>query len=121
MQNDTQAPQPYDDEIDLRELFTVLWAGIKLIVAITAIFAMVSVGYALSLANQYKASAVVSPSQSGGSSLGAMAGQLGGLASLAGINIGSGESNETQEAMEIMQSRGFMEEFIQTHDLQVLV
>ena len=119
MQNDIQAPQPYDDEIDLRELFTVLWAGKKLIVAITAIFAMVSVGYALSLANQYKASAVVSPSQSGGSSLGAMAGQLGGLASLAGINIGSGESNETQEAMEIMQSWAFMEEFIQTHDLQV--
>lgn len=119
MQNDTQAPQPYDDEIDLRELFTVLWAGKKLIVAITAIFAMVSVGYALSLANQYKASAVVSPSQSGGSSLGAMAGQLGGLASLAGINIGSGESNETQEAMEIMQSWAFMEEFIHTHDLQV--
>ena len=119
MQNDTQAPQPYDDEIDLRELFSVVWAGKILIVAITAVFALVSVGYALSLANQYKASAVVSPAQSGGSSLGAMAGQLGGLASLAGINIGSGESNETQEAMEIMQSWGFMEEFIQTHDLQV--
>ena len=119
MQNDTQAPQPYDDEIDLRELFSVVWAGKILIVAITAVFALVSVGYALSLANQYKASAVVSPAQSGGSSLGAMAGQLGGLASLAGIDIGSGESNETQEAMEIMQSWGFMEEFIQTHDLQV--
>mgnify|MGYP006082183315 FL=1 len=119
MQNDTQAPQPYDDEIDLRELFSVVWAGKILIVAITAVFALVSVGYALSLANQYKASAVVSPADSGGSSLGAMAGQLGGLASLAGINIGSGESNETQEAMEIMQSWGFMEAFIQTHDLQV--
>ena len=119
MQNDTQAPQPYDDEIDLRELFSVLWAGKILIVAITAVFALVSVGYALSLANQYKASAVVSPAHTGGSSLGAMAGQLGGLASLAGINIGSGESNETQEAMEIMQSWGFMEAFIQTHDLQV--
>jgi uncharacterized protein involved in exopolysaccharide biosynthesis len=119
VQNDTQAPQPYDDEIDLRELFSVVWAGKILIVAITAVFALVSIGYALSLANQYKASAVVSPAQSGGSSLGAMAGQLGGLASLAGINIGSGESNETQEAMEIMQSWGFMEEFIQTHDLQV--
>ena len=119
MQNDTQAPQPYDDEIDLRELFSVVWAGKKLIVAITAVFALVSVGYALSLANQYKASAVVSPADTGGSSMGAMAGQLGGLASLAGINIGSGESNETQEAMEIMQSWGFMEAFIQTHDLQV--
>jgi uncharacterized protein involved in exopolysaccharide biosynthesis len=119
VQNEIQAPQPYDDEIDLRELFSVLWAGKKLIVAITAIFTVVSVLYALSLANQYKASAVVSPADSGGSSLGSMAGQLGGLASLAGINIGSGESNETQEAMEIMQSWGFMEEFIQTHDLQV--
>ena len=121
MQNQIQTPQTYDDEIDLRELFSVLWAGKKLIVAVTAVFAVVSVIYALSLANQYKASAVVSPANSGGSSLGAMAGQLGGLASLAGINIGSGESNETQEAMEIMQSWGFMEEFIQTHDLQVPV
>ena len=119
MQNQIQTPQPYDDEIDLRELFSVLWAGKKLIVAVTAIFAVVSVIYALSLANQYKASAVVSPAHSGGSSLGAMAGQLGGLASLAGINIGSGESNETQEAMEIMQSWGFIEAFIQTHALQV--
>ena len=121
MQNQIQTPQPYDDEIDLRELFSVLWAGKKLIVAVTAIFAVVSVIYALSLANQYKASAVVSPAHSGGSSLGAMAGQLGGLASLAGINIGSGESNETQEAMEIMQSWGFIEAFIQTHALQVPV
>ena len=70
MQNDTQSPQPYDDEIDLRELFSVLWAGKILIVAITAVFALVSVGYALSLANQYKASAVVSPADTGGSSLG---------------------------------------------------
>jgi len=121
VQNEIQAPQTYDDEIDLRELFSVLWAGKKLIVAVTAVFAVVSVIYALSLPNQYKASAVVSPADSGGSSLGSMAGQLGGLASLAGINIGSGESNETQEAMEIMQSWGFMEEFIQTHDLQVPV
>ena len=121
MQNQIQTPQPYDDEIDLRELFSVLWAGKKLIVAVTAIFAVVSVIYALSLANQYKASAVVSPAHSGGSSLGAMAGQLGGLASLAGINIGSGESNETQEALEIMQSWGFIEAFIQTHALQVPV
>ena len=121
MQNQIQTPQPYDDEIDLRELFSVLWAGKKLIVAVTAVFAVVSVVYALSLANQYKASAVVSPADSGGSSLGAMAGQLGGLASLAGINIGSGESNETQEAMEIMQSWGFIEAFIQTHKLQVPV
>lgn len=121
MQNDIQVPEIYDDEIDLRELFSVLWAGKQLIVAITAVFAIVAVIYALSIANEYKASAVVSPAQSGGSSLGKMAGQLGGLASLAGINIGGGEGSETQEAMEIMQSWGFIEEFIQSNNLQVPV
>lgn len=121
MQNEIQTAQLYDDEIDLRELFSVLWAGKKLIVAITALFAIVSVIYALSIANEYKASAVVAPAGSGGSSLGKMAGQLGGLASLAGINIGGGESDETQEAMEIMQSWGFIEEFIQSNNLQVPV
>jgi uncharacterized protein involved in exopolysaccharide biosynthesis len=121
VQNEIQTAQLYDDEIDLRELFSVLWAGKKLIVAITALFAIVSVIYALSIANEYKASAVVAPAGSGGSSLGKMAGQLGGLASLAGINIGGGESDETQEAMEIMQSWGFIEEFIQSNHLQVPV
>jgi uncharacterized protein involved in exopolysaccharide biosynthesis len=82
---------------------------------------MVSVIYALSLPDQYKASAVVAPTNSGGSSLGALAGQLGGLASFAGINVGAGESNETLEAIEIMQSWGFVEEFIQTNNLQVAV
>ncbi len=60
--------------------------------------------------------AVVAPAESGGSALGNMAGQLGGLASLAGINIGPGENTETLEAMEIMQSWGFIEEFIETNN-----
>ena len=121
MRNQIQTPQNYDDEIDLRELFSVLWAGKKLIAAVTSLFAIVAVIYALSLANEYKSYAVVAPAESGGSALGNMAGQLGGLASLAGINIGSGENNETLEAMEIMQSWGFMEEFIETNNLQVPV
>tara|TARA_B110000211_G_scaffold95779_1_gene111686 strand:- start:1648 stop:2598 length:951 start_codon:yes stop_codon:yes gene_type:complete len=121
LRNQIQTPQNYDDEIDLRELFSVLWAGKKLIAAVTSLFAIVAVIYALSLANEYKSYAVVAPAESGGSALGNMAGQLGGLASLAGINIGSGENNETLEAMEIMQSWGFMEEFIETNNLQVPV
>ena len=49
----------YDDEIDLRELFGVLWAGKIKIVAITAVFAIASVIYALSVPNQYKATALL--------------------------------------------------------------
>lgn len=118
MQQDT-ALRPHDDEIDLRELFHVLWAGKKLIAGITLLFALASIIYALSLPNQYKASIVVAPADSGSSSLGAVSGQLGGLASLAGITIGSGETNEILEAMEVMQSWGFIEEFIHINNLQV--
>ena len=99
----------------------MLWAGKKLIAAITSLFAVVSIIYALSLANEYKSYAVVAPAESGGSALGNMAGQLGGLASLAGINIGSGENTETLEAMEIMQSWGFIEGFIEANNLQIPV
>jgi len=111
----------YDDEIDLRELFGVLWAGRTIIAGVTSIFAIVAVIYALTIPNEYKATAVIAPAQSGGSGLGAMASQLGGLASLAGINIGGGEGGEAQEAMEIMQSWGFIEKFIEKNDLAVEV
>ncbi|MDB4262928.1 Wzz/FepE/Etk N-terminal domain-containing protein [Porticoccaceae bacterium] len=111
----------YDDEIDLRELFGVLWAGRIIIAGVTSIFAIVAVIYALTIPNEYKATAVIAPAQSGGSGLGAMASQLGGLASLAGINIGGGEGGEAQEAMEIMQSWGFIEKFIEKNDLAVEV
>jgi uncharacterized protein involved in exopolysaccharide biosynthesis len=111
----------YDDEIDLRELFAVLWAGKIKIIAITAIFAFASVIYALSLPNQYKATVLLVPSQSSSSGLSGALGQLGGLASLAGVSIGGGESNEAQLAQEIMKSWGFIEDFIADNNLAVEV
>ena len=42
MQNNAQNDTQYDDEIDLRELFGVLWAGKIKIIAITAVFAIAS-------------------------------------------------------------------------------
>ena len=109
----------YDDEIDLRELFGVLWVGKIKIVAITAVFAIASVIYALSVPNQYKASALLSPAQSSGGGLSGALGQLGGLASLAGVKIGAGESSEAQVAQEIMKSWSFIEGFIESNDLAV--
>ena len=116
---DEQVPNQYDGEIDLRELFGVLWAGRKKIIAITAVFAVASVIYALSVPNQYKATALLSPAQSSGGGLSGALGQLGGLASLAGVSIGGGESSEAQVAQEIMKSWSFIEGFIKSNDLAV--
>jgi uncharacterized protein involved in exopolysaccharide biosynthesis len=109
----------YDDEINLRELFTVLWVGKIKIIAITAMFAIMSVFYALSVPNQYKASVSLVPAQqqSGGIS-GALA-QLGGIASLAGVSLGSGDSSESQIAQRIMQSWSFIDDFIKSNNLEI--
>jgi len=117
IQNDTQ----YDDEIDLRELFGVLWAGSRKIIAITAVFAFVSVIYALSLSDQYKATVLLAPANSDSSDLSGALGQLGGLASLAGVDIGGGESSESQMAQEIMKSWSFIDVFIAENNISVEV
>ncbi|EOA9034144.1 Wzz/FepE/Etk N-terminal domain-containing protein [Vibrio harveyi] len=109
-----------DDEIDLRELFKALWKGKWIIIATTFIFAIGSVLYALSLPNIYKADALLAPAESSnGGGLSKMASQLGGLAALAGVNFGSGESSQTDLAVHVMKSRQFVESFINKHDLLV--
>ena len=120
MESQNQVAPIYDDEIDLKELFSVLWAAKKLIVAVTAVFAVVSVIYALSVPNQYKASALLTPAQQDGAGLsGALGklGSLGGLASLAGVDIGGGGGGEAQIAQEILLSWGFVEKFIEENDI----
>ena len=111
----------YDDEIDLRELFGVLWAGKIKIIAITAVFAIASIIYALSVPNQYKATALLAPAQSDGGGLSGALGQLGGLASLAGVSLGGGESSEGQIAQEIMKSWSYIEGFIADNNIAVEV
>ena len=69
MDNQSVTTNDYDDEIDLRELFGVLWSGKIKIIVITVIFAVGSVFYALSIPNQYKATALLAPAQSDGGGL----------------------------------------------------
>ena len=111
-----------DDEIDLRELWQAIWSGKWIIVGVTSIFAVASVFYALSLPNMYKATALLAPaSQSDSGSLSKVAGQFGGLASLAGINLGSGESSKDVIAQELIKSWGFIETFIEKQNIKAEV
>ena len=113
-------PQSTDDEIDLRELFRALWKGKWIIIATTFIFALGSVLYALSLPNIYKADTLLAPTESSSSGgLSKMAGQLGGLAALAGVNLGGGESSQADLAVQVLKSRHFVDEFVRKHDLLV--
>ncbi|MFV8413549.1 Wzz/FepE/Etk N-terminal domain-containing protein [Vibrio owensii] len=109
-----------DDEIDLRELFSALWKGKWIIIISTMLFAALSVFYAISQPNVYKSDALLAPAESSnGGGLTKMAGQLGGLAALAGVNIGGSESSKTDLAVQVMRSRKFVDDFIKTHELLV--
>lgn len=101
-----------NDEIDLRELLSILWNGKFKIIFITSIFAISSIYYALSIPNQYKASVVLAPVQSSSNGLSSSLSQLGGLASIAGVNIGGNQADESQISLEIMQSWSFIENFV---------
>ncbi|MCG7496838.1 Wzz/FepE/Etk N-terminal domain-containing protein [Vibrio sp. Of7-15] len=107
-------------EINLRELISALWKGKWLIIVITSIFSISSVFYSLSLPNTYKADVVLaSSSDSGKGGMAAMAAQFGGLASLAGINLGSGGTDNKDMALAVLNSRQFVNAFIAKHDLLV--
>jgi uncharacterized protein involved in exopolysaccharide biosynthesis len=107
-----------DDEIDLRGLFAILWSGKWLIIATTFVLAVAGVAYALYKPNIYQSSVLLAPANEEGG-LGRISGQLGGLASLAGINIGNNRSNQKVIAKEVLQSRAFLADFIRRHNLEV--
>lgn len=118
-----QQPQQYphtqmDDEVDMRELFSAIWQGKWLIVCVTTVFAVASVFYALLLPDVYKSEALLAPaSDSSGMKV---SGQLGGLAALAGVNLGgSGSGDKTALAIEVLKSREFIGRFIEKYDLFV--
>lgn len=116
----TPTPARYDNEIDLRELFRVLWAGKWLIGAITFAATVVAVIVAFILPDIYRAEALLAPNdQEGAGGLSALASQYGGLASLAGINLGGGQADKAALGLEILKSRKFISEFIERHDLLV--
>jgi len=103
------------DEIDLKELFSAIWAGKWIIIATTFLFSVAAVFYALSLPNIYKSEVTLAPAgESGGLNI---PGQLGGLAALAGVNLSGEGGDKTGLALEILKSREFIGRFIEQNDL----
>lgn len=97
-------PVSQEDEIDLVELFYSLWFQKTLIALVTSVSLFASVVYALRAIPEYRSSAVfqIASKRSGP----VISSELGGLASLAGLNIG-GES-PAQGIFDRVQGRAFI-------------
>ncbi|MBF7072218.1 LPS O-antigen length regulator [Glaciecola sp. MH2013] len=108
-----------DDEIDLRELFSALWAGKVTIVLSTFVSSVIAVFIALSMPNIYRAEALLSPVSSDGGGMNGLANKFGGLASLAGVSIGGGGFDKTTMGIEVLKSRTFFADFVDKHPVMV--
>lgn len=106
--------------VSFKAMFAMLWRTKWFIVVFTGLVCAATVLYAIKLPNVYRASAIYLPKgadDAGG--LSQLAGQFGGLASMAGINIGGGGADKTAAALEFMKSRAFLQAFIEKRDLFV--
>ena len=121
-----QLPHPYlfamggENEIDLIELGRTIWKRKLTIFIITFLFSLAAVTKVLMIPNIYKAEVLLAPTTS--SNQGMMAGLMGkygGLASLAGVDLGANQTDKTTLAIEILKSRAFITQFIKKYDLAI--
>ena len=114
--NIKNTPTPVaEDEIDLIQLAKTLWTGRRTVIKTTLIFMVLGLFIALFSAKEYTASSTMVPqSAEGGSKLG---GGLGGLAAMAGINLGGAGAGSTIPPSlypKIIESVPFQKEMMKT-------
>jgi len=99
----------YEDEIRLIDLWNIVWSRKWWIIGVTFIFAMLSLAYAIFATEWYRADVLLAPAQE--RNVSPLQNQLGGIAALAGVSIGSGDSVEAVATLKSREfARGFIEE-----------
>lgn len=102
-----------ESEIDIKELLEVVWRGKYFVVASVVIITAISIIIALSKPNVYQVTTTLFPQEQSKSQ-----GGLGGLASLAGINLDTGGAISPDISFKSMLANyAFMKKFIQDREL----
>jgi uncharacterized protein involved in exopolysaccharide biosynthesis len=104
-----------DDDASLITLFKILWQGKWIVGAFVAVFGTLSILYALTATEWYRAEVLLAPANEDASrGLAGSLGNVGGLASLAGINL---DGSRSVEPVAVLKSRDFVRKFIEDNDL----
>ncbi|MEM9402999.1 MAG: Wzz/FepE/Etk N-terminal domain-containing protein [Pseudomonadota bacterium] len=105
---------------DVGQVIRILWSKKWWVSGITAAFAVLAATFSLTLPDIYRSEALLSPNNkeaTGG--LSSLIAQYGGLASMAGINLGQESTDDIAVGLQILQSRVFLTAFIDRHNLLV--
>ena len=102
---------------DLRELIRLIYGGRRIIGWTMVAMTVLSTGLAILTQNVYPATTTLMPASSGNANgiLNSLMDQVGGLASLVGLS--PKQNDPTSEAIAILQSRRFIENFIRTRNI----
>lgn len=91
IQKTDHTPDNQEQEIDLIELAQKIWAERKLVFKACGIAAVIGIVVAFSIPKEYETKVTLAPETTGGKGI---SGSMGALASMAGINLGSGSNGE---------------------------
>ena len=106
------------DEFDLATLLHLLWRYRRLVALVSLIGALLAGILAFTAKPIFRAEVVVTAVRDRGmGGMGSFASQLGGLASLAGVDFTSGNLGESQQSAAVLESRHLAEEFIRRNGL----
>tara|TARA_X000000368_G_scaffold418659_1_gene419264 strand:+ start:112 stop:1056 length:945 start_codon:yes stop_codon:yes gene_type:complete len=101
-----------DDEIDFKELFQLIWQKKWFVLSITGLFSLIAIIYSLALPNIYQSRALLSPMEGQGGINQAL-GNYSGIASFAGINLPTQDSDSNAvKSIQKLNSLSFFEENI---------
>lgn len=110
----SELPLSYPSELDLDSILRVLWEQ-RMLIALSAVVAgAAAVIFALVATPTYRAEAIVTEVRDSAlDGVGSKAAQLGGLASLVGVDLLGGSMDRKAQA--VLHSRRLIEEFIKRH------
>ena len=101
-----------EDEMDLIEIFNVIFKGKIIIISITAFVSFLAVAYSLLLPNIYESKTILAPVNPSSSISGAL-GAYSGLAGIAGISVPSNiDEGNSAKALKKIKTLSFFEENI---------
>jgi LPS O-antigen subunit length determinant protein (WzzB/FepE family) len=105
-----------EDEIDLRELWQTIKEGKKIIFTTVFIIVSLTFVYVLSVPNSYKTEAILIPSSQDGG-MASKLGGLGGLAAMAGVNLGTASMTPDVAFQSLLNNYGFMKKFVEDNGI----
>lgn len=108
----------FDNEIDILELFKILWDKKVTISLVTSLGILIAIIYSLTLPNIYKSTAILASASSSDGGVSSLSSQYSSVANLAGITIpNSGGGDELAMGIKIIQSLNFYQNFVSKNDL----